>query len=92
MLPLQDPAAEALLEALPESERYASWHLVGPGGRIASRGAAGIKLLEAVGHPRLSRAAAHVAPPIERLYGFVARYREKLGHLVPDGVAPRRYP
>ena len=92
MLPLEDAAAEPLLAPLPETERYASWHLVRPDGRIVSRGAAGIKLLEALGCPRSSRAVAHAAAPIERLYDFVARHRDRLGPFVPDGPAPRRFP
>jgi len=92
LLALEDAAAASLLEQLPDDERFASWHLVRPDGRVASRGAAAVELLEALGHPGLSRAAAHAARPIERLYGFVARHRDKLGPLVPDGPAPRRFP
>ena len=77
---------------LPERERFASWHLVWPDGRISSRGAAGIELLEALGHPGLARTAAHAAGPIERLYGLVADNRDRLGRLAPDGPAPRRFP
>jgi hypothetical protein len=28
----------------------------------------------------------------DALYRFVARHRDRLGRLVPDGPAPRRYP
>jgi hypothetical protein len=28
----------------------------------------------------------------DAVYRFVARHRERLGRLVPDGPAPRRYP
>jgi hypothetical protein len=28
----------------------------------------------------------------DALYGFLARHRDRLGRLVPDGPAPRRYP
>lgn len=28
----------------------------------------------------------------DALYGYIARHREGLGRLVPDGPAPRRYP
>ena len=31
-------------------------------------------------------------PVPDALYGLVARYREHLGRIVPDGPAPRRYP
>ena len=89
---MEDPAAEALVASLPEQDRLASWHLTSPDGRIASRGRAGIELLDALGQPRLSRAAAGAAGPIEQMYGFVAGHRDKLGRFVPDGPAPRRFP
>ncbi len=92
LLPLEDPAARELLEPLPEAERFASWHLVRPGGRIASRGNAGIELLDALGHPGMARATSRVAGPIDRLYGFVSEHRDRLGPFVPDGPAPRRFP
>jgi hypothetical protein len=28
----------------------------------------------------------------EALYALVARHRDRLGRIVPDGAAPRRYP
>jgi hypothetical protein len=28
----------------------------------------------------------------DALYGLVARHRDRLGRIVPDGAAPRRYP
>jgi len=84
--------AEELVAPLPEDERFASWHLVCPDGRITSRGAAGSELLAALGHAGLSRTAARVPGPIERFYDFVAAQRDKLGRLVPDGPAPRRFP
>lgn len=92
LLPLEDPAARELLSPLPEAEQFASWHVARPGGRIASRGEAGIELLAALGHPSSSRAAKRVAGPIERLYQFVAGHRDRLGPFVPDGPAPRRFP
>lgn len=92
MLPLEEPAARALLAPMPEAEQFASWHLVRLGGTIASRGEAGIELLDALGHPGVSRATARLAGPIDRLYGLVAKHRDKLGPLVPDGPAPHRFP
>lgn len=92
MLPLEDPAAEELLAPLSEADRFASWHLVRPSGLIASRGEAGIELLDALGRAEVAQAAARVSGPIERLYGFVAQHRDKLGPFVPDGPAPRRFP
>lgn len=92
LLPLEDPEAEALVAPLPDQERFTSWHLVRPEGAISSRGAAVIDLLGALGHPRISRAAAQAAGPIERLYSLVADHRDKLGRFAPDGPAPRRFP
>jgi hypothetical protein len=91
-LPLEDPDAADLLGPLPERERFASWHVVRPGGGTSSRGTAGIDLLDALGFSRSSRAAARASGPIERLYGLVAKHRDKLGRFVPDGPAPRRFP
>lgn len=82
-----------MLAPLPEGERFASWHLVGPGARLASRGAAAIELVDALGHPGLSRAISNAAATwVERLYSLVAEHRDKLGGFVPDGPAPRRFP
>lgn len=92
LLPLGDDVAEELVAALPEPERLASWHLVRPGGRIASRGAAGIELLDALGHGWTARAASRAEPLVERAYAVVAEHRDKLGPLVPNGPAPRRFP
>ena len=92
LLPLEDPAAPPLVSPLPEDERFASWHLVRPGGRISSRGAAGVELLRALGWTTAARAAAHAERPIDRLYGLVAAHRDRLCRLVPDGGAPRRFP
>jgi predicted DCC family thiol-disulfide oxidoreductase YuxK len=92
LLPLADPEAAALLAPIPEDERFASWHLVRTDGRISSRGAAGIELLDALGYPTLSSAVSHVAGPVELLYTLVAEHRDKLGGFVPDGPAARRFP
>jgi hypothetical protein len=92
LLPLADDAADALLASLPEREKFASWHLVQPGGLISSRGGAAVDLLDALGYGRLAASASRVEGPIERLYGFVARHRDTLGRLVPDGPVPRRFP
>jgi len=36
--------------------------------------------------------AVHASALIDRLDKVVARHRSRLGSLVPDGPAPRRYP
>jgi predicted DCC family thiol-disulfide oxidoreductase YuxK len=92
LLTLEDPASEQLVTPLPAGERLASWHLAWPGGRLSSRGAAGIDLLRALGYPRAASAASYVAEPVERLYSLVAEHREALGRFAPDVAAPRRYP
>jgi hypothetical protein len=92
LLPLSDDAADALLASLPEREKFASWHLVRPGGQISSRGAAGIDLLQVLGFDRLARGASKLEGPIERLYGLLAEHRDKLGQVSPEGPAPRRFP
>jgi predicted DCC family thiol-disulfide oxidoreductase YuxK len=92
LLPLADEAADPLLATMPEDERLGSWHLVRTGGRIVSRGAAGIELLEVLGHERPACAARRAEPLAERAYTLVARHRDRLGALVPNGPAPRRFP
>ena len=77
LLPLADEAADPLVRT---------------DGRIASRCAAGIELLEALGHERPARAAGRAEPLAERAYTLVARHRDRLGALVPNGPAPRRFP
>ncbi len=92
LLPLDEPEAAVLLASIPEHERYASWHLLHPGGRISSRGAAGVDLLYTLGCRWVAHAVGRAAGPAERLYTVVAEHRDQLGRLVPDGPAPRRFP
>ena len=73
ILPLDDVAAQPLLEALSETERLASWRLARRNGSLV--GYAGVR-------GRIPDA----------LYRAVVERRDLLGHLVPDGPAPRRYP
>jgi len=92
LLPLEDGWAEPIVGLLPAQERFASWHLVEPDGRITSRGAAAARLLDVLGLVRAARGASRLAAPVERLYDLVATHRGTLGRLVPDGKAPRRFP
>lgn len=91
-MPLTDPEAEVLLAPIPERERLSSWHLVHPDSRYSSRGSAGIDLVASLGYRRVWATAARFAGPLERLYAIVAAHRDKLGRVVPDGPAPRRFP
>jgi predicted DCC family thiol-disulfide oxidoreductase YuxK len=91
LLPLADDEARALLAALPEDDRFTSWHLAREGA-ITSGGAAAVDLLVALGFLRLAGAAAGHLDLVERLYRGISANRGRLGRLVPDGPAPRRYP
>jgi predicted DCC family thiol-disulfide oxidoreductase YuxK len=93
-LPMRDPAAAPLLESLPDDEHFATWHLVRANGSIVGDGRGGVELLAAM---RLTRGSARLLDLVpdavlDGAYGLVARNRSLLGRLVPDGVAPRRYP
>jgi predicted DCC family thiol-disulfide oxidoreductase YuxK len=90
-LPLHAHEAETLLAPVPVEERYASWHLVLPRGRVASRGEGAPALLEQ--WPAGRRPARWLRRlPLERLYDAVARRRSVLGRLVPDVSGPHRFP
>jgi hypothetical protein len=92
LLPFDALEAAELLAPIPSHEQFSSWHLVHPDGRYASRGAAGIELLEALGHTRAAALAGRFRESAERLYALVAAHRDTLGRLVPHGPAPRRFP
>jgi hypothetical protein len=92
LLPLEDDEADALLAPLPEEERFASWHLVRPGGQISSRGSAGVGLMSALGYELPARAASRPEGSVEWLYRLVSENRDKLGRFVPDRPGPRRFP
>jgi predicted DCC family thiol-disulfide oxidoreductase YuxK len=92
-LPLEDEDAAALLEAVPEQERMSSWRLARPDGTLAGRGAGAPALLRALGHERSARALDAVPETVlEHGYELVASNRRRIGGLVPDGAAPRRFP
>ena len=94
VLPLLDPAAGRLLAPLGDAERLASWRLARAGAAPTGYGAGVPGLLLAMRRTRwLGRLAQSVpAPVLDAAYGLVARNRGRLGHVVPDGPAPRRYP
>lgn len=80
---LQDPVAAELLEGIEPGRRMASWHLVTPGGRVASGGAAAAPLLRMLPLGRAPAGAAGAFPgTVERLYGWVARHRHGIGALL----------
>ncbi len=82
----------SLLTGLPPEERWAAWRLASPEGSMVAGGKAAAAIVEALGAPTLARVAGRVEPALDRAYGLIARNRRLLGHLVPDGPGPRRYP
>jgi len=80
---LQSEEAEALLPGMGEAERMASWHLVPPGGRVYSGGAAAAPLLRLLPAARPAAAVAAAFPGVtDRLYRWAADHRDALGRLV----------
>ena len=87
---LQDPEAARLLAGLDEDERMASWHLIGPDGRVVSGGAAFVPLGRLLPGGRPLAALAERWPrAAERAYRLVADHRSALGRLVTRGAAAR---
>ena len=91
---MHDPRATALLEALPEEERFASWHLAIPGRTPVGQGRGAIEVLHAMTPTRaVSRALALVPGLVlDSIYVVLARNRAHLGRLVPDQPGPVRFP
>lgn len=89
-VPIESPEGNRLLAGLGPEERLASWHLVLPGGRRLSAGAAAGPLLRALPGGRApARVAERFPAATEAAYGWVARRRGLLGRAVPS-FAQRR--
>lgn len=87
---VQAPVATELLAGMSEEERLASWHLVVPGGRRWSAGAAAAPLLRLLpGGAPLAAVAERFPKATQRCYELVSRRRGLLGRLIPSPV--RRY-
>ncbi len=87
-LPLQDPAAPALLPGMDERARMASWHLVGADGTVASGGAAVAPLLRLLPGGSPAAAVAERLPgAVDRAYRWAVRHRAALGRGIPARVA-----
>jgi predicted DCC family thiol-disulfide oxidoreductase YuxK len=86
---LSTPEAARLLDGMALAERGASWHLVEPGGRVHSGGAAFAPLARRLpgGRP-LAALAARFPRAAERAYQAVADHRTPIGRLI--GPAARR--
>jgi hypothetical protein len=96
VLPLADDEAGGLLTSVPEKARDDCWWLVlRDGTPIPGDAGGGVALFAQI---RLTRPlgrvlrALHASALIDTFDKVVARYRSRLGRLVPEGPAPRRYP
>lgn len=71
-----------------------TWRLVRRDGTLTAYGSGGVELLRSMAATRPAARALAVIPVslLNRLYGVVARNRQRLGRIVPDGEAPRRFP
>jgi predicted DCC family thiol-disulfide oxidoreductase YuxK len=87
---LSSPEAARLLGGMAPEERAASWHLVEPGGRVHSGGAAFAPLARRLpgGRP-LAALAARFPRAAERAYRAVADRRTALGRLIGTGARRR---
>lgn len=96
LLPLGDAEAAGLLASVPEEERTQTWWLVGRD-RVPVRGDRGggvpalreMRLTRPLGRLLVALRASWLVDAFDRL---VARHRSRLGRILPDGPAPRRYP
>ena len=96
LLPLGDEEAGHLLASVPEEERGQCWWIVLRDGTVV-RGdeGGGVLLLEEVhltGPLGRALRAVRLSPVVDTFDRVLARYRSRLGRIVPDGPAPRRYP
>jgi predicted DCC family thiol-disulfide oxidoreductase YuxK len=80
---LDDPAADELLQELSPDRRRSSWHLVSPGRRVWSGGAAVPRVLELLpGGKPLAAFADRFPSATERAYRWVADRRDRIGRLL----------
>lgn len=84
IVPLQADRADLLLGGrVDEAAKWASWHLVEPGGALSSGGEAVPLVLRHVRGGHLAgRLAARLPRATDVAYRLVARHRDKLGRVV----------
>ncbi len=88
--PIQSPEGDRLLAGMPEEQRLASWHMLGPDGALRSGGAAIPPLLEMLPRgERLARLAERAPGLLDRVYRWVASHRTLLGKPVTIGARRR---
>ena len=79
---LQAPEADELLAGMERERRFASWHLVEPGGRVRSAGAAVAPLMRLLPGGGPFGALARSFPAVtNRAYRWVADHRSSFGKL-----------
>jgi hypothetical protein len=81
---------------VPDDERGECWWLVlRDGTPLRGDGGAGVVLLAELRATRPVGGALRrlrLSPAVDAFDRLLSRYRRRLGRLVPDGPAPRRYP
>jgi hypothetical protein len=85
-----------LLAAVRESERAERWWLVLREGTALrgddGAGTALLRKLRITRHLGATLERLRLSPVVDAFDRLVSRHRGRLGRLVPDGPAPRRYP
>lgn len=85
---IQSDEGIGLLAPMPEDERLASWHLVGPDGEVLSGGAAAPALARVLpGGPLSAPLLASFPRLTDRAYRWVADHRELLGRFLAVAAA-----
>ena len=80
---IQTAEAGGDLDAMDPEDRYASWHIVEPDGRIWSAGAAIPRVMGRLpGGGPVATLAATFPALTERMYRFVVRHRTRLGTML----------
>ena len=82
---LRDPEADHLLRAMSPDRKMASWHLIGPGGRIWSGGDAVAPLARLLPFGAPIAALAGALPRTTRkAYAWVAAHRDRFGEMLGE--------
>lgn len=85
-----------MLASVPEESRAESfWIVLHDGSPVAGNDGGGLTLLSQLSLTRrigLILQALKLSSVIDVLYKLIAHYRGALGKLVPEGIAPHRYP
>ena len=94
-LSIWDDEAKPIVDAIPQDDRHAGWHLVLTDGTRLSGGSGAVRLLEELRWTRWLGTSCRVlglTRALTRVDALIARKKGRLGRRVPDGDAPRRFP